>query len=103
MDLESFLVVGGGGSGGCLGGGGFPVGHCCCNSFLGPKVLSVKATKQMETVVLILGLLGQTSLSEIQKWKSEFEVENRPVKRRENSLSAIATRAAQTLFLRLGR
>jgi len=39
--LESFLVVGGGGSGG----GGFPVGHCCCNSFLGPKVLSVKGYK----------------------------------------------------------
>ena len=57
----------------------------------------------METVALILGLLGQTSLSEIQKWKSEFEVENRAVKKRENSLSAIVTRAAQTLFLRLRR
>jgi len=46
MDLESFLVVGGGGGGGgCLGGGGFPVGHCCCKSFLGPKVLSVKGYK----------------------------------------------------------
>jgi hypothetical protein len=57
----------------------------------------------METVALILGLLGQTSLSEIQKWKSEFEVENRAEKKRENCLSAIVTRAAQTLFLRLGR
>ena len=46
MDLESFLVVGrGGGGGGCLGGGGFPVGHCCCDSFLGPKVLLVKGYK----------------------------------------------------------
>ena len=57
----------------------------------------------MQTVALIPEPLGQTSLSEIQKWKSEFEVENRAVKKRENSLSAIATRTAQTLFLRLGR
>ena len=57
----------------------------------------------MQTVALIPEPLGQTSLSEIQKWKSEFEVENRAVKKRENSLSAIATRTAQTLFLRLWR
>jgi hypothetical protein len=57
----------------------------------------------METVAWIPGPLGQTSLSEIQKWKSEFEVENRAVKKLENSLSAIATRATRTLFLRLGR
>jgi hypothetical protein len=57
----------------------------------------------METVAWILGPLGQTSLGEIQKWKSEFEVENRAVKKRENSLSAIVTRPAQTLFLRFGR